>query len=186
MAVQAPKRLFTVREFHQMAEGGVFHEDDRVELLAGEVVQMTPIGARHAGCVKRLNALLSALVRGIAVVSVQDPLDLDDRSEPQPDLALLRSRSDFYADFHPRPLDVLLVIEVADTSGEYDRAVKVPLYARAGIPEVWVIDLAARAVDVYRQPSPDGYQDHRRRGGDDRLSSDRVPTLDVTVGQVLG
>lgn len=186
MTVQAPKRLFTVREFHRMAEGGVFHEDDRVELLAGEVVEMTPIGARHAGCVKRWNALLSALVRGIAVVSVQDPVELDDHSELQPDLALLSNRSDFYTDSHPRPSDVLLVIEVADTSGEYDRGTKVPLYGRAGIPEVWVVDLAARAVDVYKQPSAAGYQDHRRRVGDDRLSPDRIPTLDVRVSQVLG
>jgi Uma2 family endonuclease len=185
MPVQAPRRLFTVREFHRMAEAGVFSEDDRVELLAGEIVEMTPIGSRHAACVKRLNAMLSSCVGMSLIVSVQDPIELGDHSEPQPDLAVLRFRPDFYRDAHPGPADVVLVVEVADTSAETDRVDKVPLYARAGIPEVWLVDLGSRLVDVYRQPSPGAYRDHRRAGPGDRLTSDVLPGLDLPVSQVV-
>jgi len=134
-----------------MATGGVFGEDDRVELIDGEVLEMTPIGAPHAGCVNRLNRMLVGAVGERAVVSVQNPVQVGDWSEPQPDLAVLRPRPDFYAEGHAHPADVLLLIEVADTSGPYDRGVKVPLYLAGGIPEVWVVDLPGDAVEVFRQ-----------------------------------
>jgi Uma2 family endonuclease len=185
MPVQAPKRLFTVDEFYQMAEAGILREDDRVELLAGEVVQMTPIGSRHAACVSRLNRLLNQGLGEECIVRVQDPVRLDEHSEPQPDVAVLRFRQDFYREAHPGPADVLLVIEVADSSADLDREVKVPLYARAGVPEVWVVDLAARAVDVYREASPEGYRHHRRMGPADRLIPDRFPSLEIAVSEVV-
>jgi Uma2 family endonuclease len=185
MSVQAPRRLFTVDEFYQMAEAGILREDDRVELLNGEVVQMTPIGSRHAACVDRLARNFHDRVDRSVIVRVQSPVRLDDFSEPQPDLALLRFRSDFYADAHPRPADVLLIVEVADTSADLDRAVKVPLYARAGIPEFWIVDLAAKAVDVYQDGSAEGYRRHHRLGSTDRLIPVARPAVDVAVSDVV-
>ena len=151
------KRLFTVEEYHKMAKAGILGEDDRVELLEGEIVQISPIGSRHAACVMRLTELLSQRVVGRAHVRVQNPILLGEHSEPQPDVTLLRRREDFYASSHPRPEDVLLVIEVAETSAAVEREVKAPLYARYGIPEVWVVDLAGGQVEVFRRPSPQGY-----------------------------
>ena len=185
MPVQAPRRLFTVREFHQMADAGVFREDDRVELLGGEIVEMTPIGRRHAGCVNYLNRAFSDVLGSTFLVSVQNPVTVDEHSEPQPDVAVLRFRQDFYRDAHPGPADVLLVVEVADTSAEVDRAEKVPLYARAAIPEVWLVDLQADAVDVYGQPSPAGYRDHVRVGRGGRLTAVAVSGIDLPASDVL-
>ncbi len=186
MDAQVLKRRFNVGEFHQMAEVGIFGEGDRVELLAGEVVETTPIGSRHAGAVDRLNRILSSRLAPSFIVRVQNPVRLDEHSEPQPDLAVLRFRSDFYAEAHPGPGDVLVVVEVADTSAELDRALKVPLYARAGIPEVWLVDLPAQAVDLYRQASAEGYREHRRLAPGDRLTASQVPALNVAVAELLG
>lgn len=157
MSVTIPKPLFTVAEYYQMAEAGILAPEDRVELIEGEIIAMSPIGSRHAGCVNRLTQLFSEKVSGLAIVSVQNPIRLSDSTEPEPDLALLRPRADFYAQAHPQPADVLLVVEVADHSLAYDRAIKVPLYARAGIPETWVIDLDTETVFVYQQPGAPGY-----------------------------
>jgi Uma2 family endonuclease len=184
MPVQAPRRLFTAQEFHQMAAAGLFQEDDRVELLAGEVVEMTPIGSRHAACVNRLTRLFSEMLP-TALVTVQNPIRLSEQSEPQPDVAVVRFKPDFYRDAHPGPGDVLLIVEVADTSADVDRDIKVPLYARAGILEVWAIDLQSRVVDVYGQPSPEGYRDHQRLGPGERLMSACLPALDVAVSDLV-
>jgi Uma2 family endonuclease len=167
MLVQAPRRLFTVDQFHQMAEAAIFSEDDRVELLAGEIVDMTPIGSRHAGCVTVLTHLFAPHVGEAFQLRIQHPVQLDDYSEPQPDLALVKPRGDFYRDGHPRATDVLLLIEVADTSVEIDRAEKIPLYAASGVPEVWLVDLNANHVDVYRDPTRSAYLKHETamRGG---------------------
>ncbi len=186
MDAQVLKRRFSVDEFHQMAEAGIFGEGDRVELLAGEVVEMTPIGSRHAAAVDRLNRILSSRLAPSFIVRVQNPVRLDEHSEPQPDLAALRFRSDFYAEAHPGPGDVLVVVEVADTSAELDRVLKVPLYARAGIPEVWVLELGPGVADVYRQPAVEGYQEHRRLAPVDHLTSTQVPVLNVAVTELLG
>jgi Uma2 family endonuclease len=134
MGVQVQRRLFTVEEYHRMAEAGILSEDDRVELIEGELVTMSPIGSRHAACVARLTALLFP-VGGRGILWVQNPIRLGARSEPQPDVALLRYRPDFYASAHPGPEDVLLVVEVAETSADADRSLKIPLYARYGIPK---------------------------------------------------
>ena len=142
MTIDSTQRAFSVTEYHQMTEAGILTEDDRIELIEGRVILISPIGSRHAACVKRLNALLSQRVGAAALVSVQDTIRLDDYSEPEPDIALLHPRDDFYAHAHPTPADLLLVIEVADTPEGYDREEKVPLYARAAIPEVWLVSLA--------------------------------------------
>jgi len=185
MPVQVLRRRFTVDEYYRMAEAGILHEDDRVELIEGEIVEMAPIGSRHAACVKRLNSLLSQRVGARALVGVQDPIRLDEHSEPQPDVTILLPRPDFYASVHPGPGDILLAVEVADTSAEYDREVKVPLYARSGIRESWLVDLPAGVVEVYRDPSPQGYRQtqHLKRG--DRIALAAFPDFELTIDELL-
>ncbi len=142
-----------------MGEAGILHEDDRVELIEGDIVDMTPIGSWHAGAVAHLGRLLDRAVGDCAIVWVQNPVILNNLSEPEPDLALLLPRRDFYKPAHPRPEDVLLIVEVADSSLRYDREVKVPLYARHGIPEVWLVDVESKALAVYRLPDGDSYRE---------------------------
>ncbi|MBI2371725.1 MAG: Uma2 family endonuclease [Deltaproteobacteria bacterium] len=186
MAVQLPRRRLTVEDFHRMAQAGILTEDDRVELLDGELIEMTPIGSRHAGCVNRLNRAFAQRVGDRALVSVQNPIRIAEHSEPQPDMALLRPRADFYAQGHPEPQDVLLVVEVAETSLEVDREVKVPLYGKAGIPEVWLVDLAEGCVEVYRTPTPHGYAERQRMRPGQQLSTQEIPSLVLTVDEILG
>ena len=147
---------WSVREFHLLAEKGIFTEDDRIELIEGTLIDMAPIGSGHAGHVKQLNHLFSARLDDV-IIAVQDPVVLSDDSEPQPDIALLRWRDDYYKNANPTAGDVLLIIEVADSSADYDRSVKIPLYARHGIPEVWLIDLQKRRIEIYRNPSEGEY-----------------------------
>ena len=184
MTPEPARRLFTVDEFHRMAEAGILGEDDRVELIEGELIEMAPIGSRHAACVNRLVKLLSATEP--LLLSVQNPVSLGPRTEVQPDVALLRPRDDYYASAHPGPRDVLLVIEVADTSADTDRTVKVPLYAKAGVPEVWLVDLVAGRIEVFRRPSSGAYAEARTAGpGEAPLS---VPGTDLRLdpAELLG
>lgn len=185
MSVHVERRAFNTAEYHRMVEAGILSEDDRTELIEGEVIRMSPIGSRHAACVDNLGRILNRRVGDAAVVRVQNPVHLDDFSEPQPDVALLRPRADFYADSHPAPDDVLLVIEVADTSAGYDREVKVPLYARAGIPEVWVVDLTADRVEVYTRPEGGAYAHAARAGRGEELSPGQFPSLTLRADDVL-
>jgi Uma2 family endonuclease len=154
-----PRHRLTVEEYHRMAEAGVLAPDARVELIEGEVIDMAPIGSRHASAVNRLTDLLTLATRGRAIVQVQGPVRLSDRSEPEPDFALLKPRADYYRDALPSPADVLLLIEVAESTQRYDRTVKAPLYARHGIPELWVIDLENTLVHFCRRPAGDTYAD---------------------------
>ena len=185
MSHQFAKRWFNVDEYQRMAQAGILTEDDRVELIEGEVIEMSPIGSRHAACVKRLNALLHRAVGQQMIVSVQDPIYIDEFSAPQPDLALLRARDDFYAGSHPAASDVLLVVEVADTSIEYDRKVKLPLYARAGIHEVWLANVPEDRVEIHTQPLNDQYQSVVivRRG--ESIESQTIAGLSVNVDDIL-
>jgi len=180
------RRRFSGAEFHAMAEAGVLGEDERVELIAGEIVQMTPIGSRHAGCVKSLNRLLSRLLGDRGLVSVQDPIVVDEASEPQPDIAVLRFRQDSYRTVHPQAADVLLVIEVAETSVEYDLRVKIPLYARAGIPEAWLVRLLDGSIEIYRDPAVTGYREMRTLRAGDSAAPRAFPDLALTVAEILG
>jgi Uma2 family endonuclease len=147
------RHLISVDAFHRMGEAGILGPADRVELIDGEIIDMSPIGALHAAIVARLASSFSQRLGEAAVIRCQNPVRLDDMSEPEPDIAILRPRADFYMTAHPGPADVLLVIEVADTSLAYDLGTKVPLYVRHGIPEVWVIDAATRRTRVFRQPA---------------------------------
>lgn len=167
-----------------MGEAGILREDERVELIEGEILEMAAAGSRHAAGVKRLNRLFSRL-GDRAVVSVQDPLQLSETSVPEPDLVLLRPRPDFYASGHPTPGDVFLVVEVSDTSLAYDRDVKLPLYAEAGVPEVWLVDLVERTVWVCRNPGGRRYQDVRPVGRDERLAPLAFPDLTLPVAEVV-
>jgi Uma2 family endonuclease len=186
MAISAPSHRFTVADYYKMAEAGILGEDDRVELIEGEILDMAAIGPRHAACVDRLNALFAERFRGNAIVRVQSPVHLNEYSEPQPDLALLRPRSDFYASAHPLPSDVLLVVEVADTSLAYDRDVKARLYARREVPEFWLVNLDEYAVTVYRAPEQQGYSSVQTVRDVDSLSPQAFPDLVLTVRDILG
>ena len=186
MSVQVSQRLFTTAEYYQMAKAGILSEDERVELLEGEIVEMAPISSYHAACVDRLNKLFSLYLGQKTIVRVQSPIHLNERSEPEPDLVLLELRPDFYAQAHPKPGDVLLLVEVAETSTEYDRQLKVPLYAQAGITEVWLVDLEGECVEVYRNPSPQGYGEIRRHWRGQSLAPHTFPDLDVAVDEILG
>lgn len=185
MALYLPRRRFTVAEYHQMAQAGILGEDDRVELIEGEIVEMPPIGDRHAGCVNRLNERFFRTFADVAIVAVQNPVRLDEHNEPQPDLALLHRRADFYASGHPAPPDVFLLVEVADTSAELDRRVKIPLYARNGIPEVWLIDLQQGTLTVYRDPAPDGYRTAHELHRGDSIAPAAFPDRALAVADLL-
>jgi len=141
-----------------MADPGILTEDDRVELIEGEIVDMPPVGSLHAGNVNRLNNLFVGRLSGHAIVSVQNPIHLGLYSAPQPDIALLKPRADYYARAHPEPKDILLVVEVSDATLPYDGEVKLPLDARSSIPEVWIVNLVDHRLEVYWEPSPEGYQ----------------------------
>jgi Uma2 family endonuclease len=185
-----------------MAKAGIIHEDDRLELIEGEIVEVSAIGSRHAGCVNGLNGTFSDRLRGRVVIGVQNPVRLGGRTEPEPDITLLRPRPDYYRRAHPVPEDVLLLIEVADTSQDYDRDIKAPLYAqygiavlllievadtsqdydrdtkaplyaRYGIAEYWIIDLEEDRIEVYRSPSPDGYLEVAMVERGERVLADR-------------
>src|SRR3989441_4128896 len=158
MALPRLQGPFTVDQYQRLGEQGVLGEDDRVELIAGRVVEMTPIGDRHAACVRRVNRLFARTLFDLAMTDVQNPIVLGEHDAPQPDLVLLKLRADGYPT-HPRAADVPLVVEIADSSVADDRDVKLPLYARASIPEVWLVDLPADRIEVYRAPTAGTYTD---------------------------
>ncbi len=186
MALQLTRHRFTIEDYHRIAESGVLTEDDRVELIDGEILEMSPIGRKHAACVDRLAQLFFSRFGGRAIVRVQNPIQLGEHAEPQPDLALLRPRSDFYAAGHPTPEAILLVVEVADSAVEFDRQVKAPLYARGGISELWLVDLDRDQVAVYRDPASSGYGTTcvLRRGH--AISPLAFPGLEIAVPEILG
>ncbi|MGD2154872.1 MAG: Uma2 family endonuclease [Gemmatimonadales bacterium] len=185
MSTRRATRPFTVDEYYRMADVGILGEDDRVELLDGEIVRMTPIGSRHSACVDRLVRKFTEIPEQRAIVRVQNPLRLSQRSEPQPDLCLVRPRPDYYGGAHPGPGDAFLVVEVAETSLESDRDLKIPLYARAGVPEVWLVDLERRRVHLFRQPSEDGYRSVAKTGPGDQLVPQAFPELTIPVDEIL-
>jgi Uma2 family endonuclease len=179
------RRRLTVDEFERMERVGILHEDERVELIDGELIQMAPIGSRHAGCVISCLDVFRRYPADWFLLSVQNPIRLSDFSEPQPDLALLRPRPDNYTESNPRAEDVLLVIEVSDTSAAYDRRVKLPRYAAAGIPEAWLVNLPRRSIEVYREPRDGRYQQVTvyRRG--ERITLVALPAITVAVEDIV-
>lgn len=186
MTAQPAKRLFTVDEYHRMAEVGLLAEDDRVELIEGEIIRMSPIGIRHASIVDRLNALFTRKLGRKAIVRVQNPVILSRYTEPQPDFAILRARKDFYSFHHPEPDDALLVVEVMDSTAAYDRGVKLPLYVRTGVAEVWLIDVGSSTVHAFPQPYLRGYRQEASYRHGQKLAMAAFPRLSFAVSEILG
>jgi Uma2 family endonuclease len=183
--VEPAAHRFTVDEYYRMAETGILQPEARVELLDGEVIDMMPIDPPHGGTVNKLNHLFLNSSQGRWVVSVQNPVRLSPRSEPQPDLMLLKPDPEYYAHGHPEPEDVFLLVEVADTTVSYDRNRKIPAYGRAGIPEVWLINLPKRTVEVFRNPHATGYASIQTFGIDDTLEVPAFPDVRIKVGALL-
>ncbi|HWQ15894.1 MAG TPA: Uma2 family endonuclease [Roseiflexaceae bacterium] len=185
MTAQIVRHPFTVADYARMLSAGILSEDDRVELIDGEVRVMSPIGPLHAAIVKRLNTLLSRSLPDTVILSVQDPIQLNDYSEPQPDLAILQYRDDFYGHAHPVADDVLLVIEVADTSVAYDRDEKVPRYAGANIAEVWLIDINTFTVEQYLHPRNGKYLVKQLVERGDTITAHAVAGLQLDVDRIF-
>jgi Uma2 family endonuclease len=183
--VAGTRRRFTREEYYRMAEVGILGARERVELIQGEIVQMSPIGPRHAAFVDNLNRLLARRLPDEAIVRVQGPVALADDTEPQPDLAVLRVSDIPYKNRDAWAEDALLVIEVAETSLAYDRSTKRRLYAQAGIPECWVVDCAAETVEVHRGPGPDGYSDVRLVTGAATLSPRAFPDVALSTTEIF-
>ncbi|MDF0554083.1 Uma2 family endonuclease [Kamptonema sp. UHCC 0994] len=186
MPVQLLKRLFTVEEYHLMTKAGIIADSDRVELIEGEIILMAAIGTRHAGCVRRVARVFSQLPENRAIFDVQNPVQLSERAEPQPDVVLLQPRADYYDTAHPTPSEVLLLVEVADSTIDYDRDVKIPIYSRSQIQEVWLVNLVAECLEVYRQPTPNGYSLIQRFWRGQQVSPLAFPELEVSLDFVLG
>jgi Uma2 family endonuclease len=177
---------FAVADFQRMYEVGILPPETRAELIEGAIVEMSPIGARHAGCVNRLSQLFWEVLAGTAIISVQNSVRLNDRNLPQPDVALLTPRADFYGNSHPTPEDVLLIVEVAETTVRFDRDTKGPLYAIAGIREYWLVDLAANLVEVYRNPSDSGYRTKLTVEAGEMIAPVALPDRAIAVAAMLG
>lgn len=171
----------TVADYHRMGQAGILEEGDRVELIEGELIDMTPIGSYHASAVNLLVRIFNSVVGDAAIVSVQAPITLGAHSEPQPDIALVAPREDYYRSAHPRASDVLLLIEVADTSLRYDREVKVPLYAVHGIPEVWIIDLENKRLETFRLPTGTQYRKHELQAQPSHATPARLTSCKVDL-----
>ena len=186
-----PVRRLKVSEYHKMGEEGILSADEHVELIDGVIIQMSPKGSKHTACMRRLTNLLPRLLHGKALVSIQDPIVLNDDTEPEPDVAVVKRRDDAYVEAHPRPDNVLLLIEVADTSLENDKEIKLPRYAAAGISEVWIVNLVDNIIEVYREPLilTNGMSRYRKRTyfvKGDTLTPQAISSLKIAVDEVLG
>ncbi|HET7035812.1 MAG TPA: Uma2 family endonuclease [Thermomicrobiaceae bacterium] len=189
MTTTAPSQVltryrFSVDDFQRMGEAGIFGEDDRVELLDGEIVAMNPIGVYHATCVNLLNQFLVLALGRQAIVSIQNPIALGEHDEPQPDVAVVQQSVRQHAG-HPVPSDVLLLIEVADSTLAYDRDVKLPRYARAGIPETWIVDLPGRLLTRYSEPTAEGYRVATIFRPGETIPSTTLPALQLVPSDIL-
>ena len=187
MAVVLKRRRFTLEEYHRLGETGIIREDERVELVEGEIVEMSPIGWPHASVVARLTMLFARRYADRAIVWVQNPVALPRQvSQFQPDLALLKARPDFYRGKGVEPDDALLVVEVMDSSVAYDRRVKLPIYARAGVPEVWLVNVNRNTVEMWRDPVPDGYREQRLVDRDSTIAALAFPDVQLLVQDLVG
>jgi len=186
MAVEIARRRFTIEEFEQMIRAGVFEEDERIELIEGEIVEMAAIELPHMVCMARLQAMFHEKLGRNAIVWVQNAIRMPSNSRPQPNVALLKWRDDFYAGKHPTAEDVVLLIEVAESSLRYDRKIKAPRYAKAGIPEVWIVNLSKDIVEVYTTPGESGYENVRRAGRGESLPLPGSLNSTISVDDIFG
>lgn len=175
----------SVEDYHKLGEAGILTEDTRVELIEGELIEMAPIGGPHMAVVNRLNRVFVLAVGEFGVVSIQNPVRLPPHSEPQPDFAILRPRAGDVASAVPGPEDVLLLLEVADATLAYDRGTKLPLYARSGIAESWIVNLQSTRIEVYREPTARGYTKRIEFRRDQRVSPLAFPTMSIAVAEVF-
>ncbi len=181
------RRRFTVAEYYSMADAGILSENDRVELLDGDLIVMPPIGNWHAFSVNSIVVVFpSTLLENRAILSVQNPVRLDNYNEPQPDIMLLQWRDDFYRNGHPAPGDVLLLIEAADSSVEFDRTVKLQAYARAGIPEVWIVSRPELRIEAYTEPAGNEYTTVRYFGPSETVAPQAFPNITLAVDRIIG
>lgn len=185
-AATPSRRRFTVAEYYAMADIGILKENDRIELLDGDLIVMPPIGDWHAASVNRFTNSLPLLFQGRAIVCIQNPVRLNDSSEPQPDIMLLRWRDDFYSGGHPEPADVLLLIEVSDTSVDYDRSAKLSEYARAGIPEVWIVTRQDSRIEAYIEPIEGEYANVRYATPGESIAPQAFPEVVLKVDSLIG
>jgi Uma2 family endonuclease len=179
------KHRFSVEEYYRMAETGILRPDARVELLDGQIIDMSPIGPFHGGVLKLLIELFTSAAKRRWITAVQDSGHLDDHSEPQPDLMLLKRSEDFYRKRHPRPEDIFLLVEIAGTSLEKDQEIKLPIYARAGIAEVWIVNLNELTIEVYRQPHFTGDSSKAILRAGDKASPQQFPDVNIDVAELL-
>ncbi len=185
MSIALTKRRFTVDDYQRMGQAGILSEGDRVELVDGEVVAMTPIGARHTACVNRATHAFVTAVGGNGIVQIQSPVRLDLYHEPEPDIVLLKPRDDFYASRLPGPGDILLIVEIADSSIEYDRDVKARIYAESGIPEYWLADLNANLVSRYTAPEQDAFRTIEPHHRGQSIAPQLLPACLIAVDVLL-
>ena len=178
-------RLWTVKEYHRMAEAGIFDEDERVELLEGKIIWMSAIGTAHRSAVGRTDYLIKNLLQNRAWVSIQDPIQLDNYSEPEPDIAVVKIDPLDYADHHPTPDEVYLVIEVADTTFKKDCETKGKAYAAAGIVDYWVLDVINRQLHAFREPSVNGYKSEVILEENESVSPLKFPDLKIDILEML-
>ncbi len=186
MLAEVTKRLFTVDEFYRMADAGIFAEGDRVELIEGEIIQMSPIGHRHMVCVNRANDLFVSALKGKALISIQNPLRLNEYNEPQPDLVAFKWRADYYASKPYTLDDALFVVEISDTTLRYDTRVKLPIYAAAGVQEVWIENLKENLLLVCRYPISKVYKTQLSLRQGDLVSPFAFPDVRFKVEDLLG
>jgi Uma2 family endonuclease len=182
---ELPRHLWTVEEYHRMGEVGLLDADARVELIEGEIVEMAPIGDAHAAISNRLTRLLVLAVGERGIVAVGNPVRLTLHSEPQPDFSVLRPRAD-YQTRGPRPEDVMLAVEVSDTTLRRDRRVKLALYATAGIPEFWIVNVEAGEIEIYRSPAGDTYGSVERKRSGEAATIEALPSVTIAIGEILG
>lgn len=183
--MQLLTRKFTVEQYYKMAEIGILNEHDRVELIRGEIIEMSPIGSKHAAIVNILNDLFTDKLKTKAIVSIQNTVKLDENSAPQPDVVLLRPRNDFYVAKIPQPEDILLLVEVADRTTKYDREIKIPLYAENNIFEVWLIDVNNKTLEIYRSPDLNRYEQIEQITSNKLFSTLSFPNVTINFDEIF-
>lgn len=155
--ISVPTYEFSVEAYHRLVDVGILKEDDRVELIEGQIINRTPIRSPHAACVDRLGDILRALFIKKAIIRSQNPITLSGHSEPEPDLAVVKYKADYYETAHPTPKQVYIAIEISQSTEQYDRTIKIPLYAKYGVPEAWLVNLNQKEIEIYQEPSTAGY-----------------------------
>ncbi|MDB9508344.1 Uma2 family endonuclease [Microcystis aeruginosa CS-338/01] len=186
MSLSLITRKFTVEEYEKMANEGIIKPDEKVELIRGEIIKMSPMGTHHAASIYRLTQLFYRKFGDLILLGVQNPIRLNNNSQPEPDLSLLIPRSDFYVAAYPCPQDIYLIIEVSDSTLDYDRYTKIPLYAEANIKEVWIVNLKEECLEVYRYPLQGSYQDMQKYYRGESIFIESFPEIELTFTEILG